>query len=76
MVAVSFIPETGTENLPYLQLDLTADPEEISKKIIEGVNFPGKNKPLQIDSTGLPEGWKKYLIQRTPKTEKGNLDIT
>ena len=58
-----------SELLPYLQIDLTADPQEIAEKLIEGVNFPGMHKPMLIDSSGLPEGWQKKVVLRKPQKE-------
>ena len=57
------------ELLPYLQIDMAADPEEIADKLTEGVNFPGLHKPMFIDNSGLPEGWQKSAVLRKPQKE-------
>ena len=69
---------SGKENgkvLPYLQLDLGADPELIAEKMIEGVNIPGMGQPIPVDSSSLPEGWEKRVIQRRIGITKGKWDV-
>lgn len=69
---------TGKENgkvLPYLQFDLSADPELIAEKMIEGVNIPGMGQPIPVDSSSLPDGWEKRVIQRRIGITKGKWDV-
>ena len=69
---------SGKENgkvLPYLQLDLTAEPELLAEQMIEGVNIPGMGQPIPVDSSSLPEGWEKRVIQRRIGITKGKWDV-
>ena len=68
----------GKENgklLPYLQLDLTSDPELVAEQMIEGVNIPGMGQPIPVDSSSLPVGWEKRVIQRRIGITKGKWDV-
>ena len=49
---------------PYLRIDLTQAPDKIARELMEGYNYPGTVKPMPIDSSSLPEGWQKSVIQR------------
>ena len=77
----STIEETmsgGKENgkiLPYLQLDLSSDPELIAEQMVEGVNIPGMGQPIPVDSSSLPDGWEKRVIQRRIGITKGKWDV-
>lgn len=76
--AVELQKPSGKENgkvLPYLQLDLTDEPELIAEKMIEGVNIPGMGQPIPVDSSSLPEGWEKRVIQRRIGITKGKWDV-
>ena len=69
---------SGKENgklLPYLQFDLNDDPELIAEKMIEGTNIPGMGQPIPVDSSSLPEGWEKRVIQRRIGITKGKWDV-
>ena len=69
---------SGKENgklLPYLQFDLSDDPELIAEKMVEGVNIPGMGQPIPVDSSSLPEGWEKRVIQRRIGITKGKWDV-
>ena len=48
---------------PYLRIDLTQAPDKIARELMEGYNYPGTVKPMPIDSSSLPEGWQKSVIQ-------------
>ena len=58
------------EPLPYTEIDLKEKAKTIVKKLVEGVNIPGTQKPMPVDSSSLPEGWKKYVIQKKMPNEK------
>ena len=69
---------SGKENgklLPYLQFDLNDDAELIAEKMVEGVNIPGMGQPIPVDSSSLPEGWEKRVIQRRIGITKGKWDV-
>ena len=69
---------SGKENgklLPYLQFDLSDDAELIAEKMVEGVNIPGLGQPILVDSSSLPEGWEKRVIQRRTGITKGKWDV-
>ncbi len=69
---------SGKENgkvLPYLQFDLNSDPQLIAEKMIEGVNIPGMGQPIPVDSSSLPHGWEKRVIQRRIGITKGKWDV-
>ena len=57
--------EDDQEVLSYLQFNFDEDPKLIAQKMVEGVNIPGMGKPIYVDSSGLPEGWEKRVIQRS-----------
>ena len=72
------ISKGGKENgkvLPYLQLDLSSDPELIAEQMVEGVNIPGMGQPIPVDSSSLPDGWEKRVIQRRIGITKGKWDV-
>lgn len=76
--ALSKDKPSGKENgklLPYLQLDLSSSAELIAEKMIEGVNIPGMGQPIPVDSSSLPEGWEKRVIQRRIGITKGKWDV-
>jgi len=43
--------------------------------MIEGVNIPGMGQPIPVDSSSLPEGWEKRVIQRRIGITKGKWDV-
>ena len=51
--------------LPYLQFDLNKSPKEIAADMKEGVNIPALERSIPVDSSSLPEGWEKRVIQRS-----------
>jgi hypothetical protein len=65
----------GKTSLGYLQFDLSLDPVLIAKQMVEGVNIPGPGVPIPVDSTNLPEGWEKRVIQRGIGITKGKWDV-
>ena len=62
--------------LSYLKIDLNNDPEKIAEKMIEGINIPGIGQPIQVDSSSLPKGWKKYVFQRDIGVRKGKWEVS
>ncbi len=68
-------PPNG-KTLEYLQFDLNADPASIAKQMVEGVNIPGPGVPIPIDSSSLPAGWEKRVIQRGIGVTKGKWDVS
>ena len=69
--------EQSKENgkLKYLLFDMTSEPRLIAEKMIEGVNIPGPGVPIPIDSSRLPNGWEKRVIQRGIGITKGKWDV-
>eukprot|EP00095_Tigriopus_kingsejongensis_P002905 snap_masked-scaffold336_size202805-processed-gene-0.11 protein:Tk02905 transcript:snap_masked-scaffold336_size202805-processed-gene-0.11-mRNA-1 annotation:"phd finger protein 20-like isoform x2" len=67
-------PENG-KSLPYLTFDLSAEPELIAKQMVEGVNIPGPGVAIPVDSSTLPQGWHKRVIQREIGVTKGKWDV-
>lgn len=65
----------GSAELAYLTFDLNDDPEVIAKQMIEGVNIPGPGVPIPVDSSSLPSGWEKRVIQREIGVTKGKWDV-
>ena len=63
------------ETLSYLEIDLKERAKTIAKKLVEGVNIPGTQKPMPVDSSSLPEGWKKYVIQKKMPNEKSKWSV-
>jgi len=70
-------PSPAKENgkLKYLMFDLTLEPRLIAEKMVEGVNIPGPGVPIPIDSSKLPIGWEKRVIQRGIGITKGKWDV-
>ena len=68
-------PAKENGKLKYLMFDLTLDPRLIAEKMIEGVNIPGPGVPIPIDSSRLPNGWEKRVIQRGIGITKGKWDV-
>ena len=68
-------PAKENGKLKYLMFDLTSDPRLIAEKMIEGVNIPGPGVPIPIDSSKLPNGWEKRVIQRGIGITKGKWDV-
>jgi hypothetical protein len=68
-------PAKENGRLKYLLFDLTLDPRLIAEKMIEGVNIPGPGVPIPIDSSRLPNGWEKRVIQRGIGITKGKWDV-
>ena len=60
---------------PYLRLDLTQAPDKIARELMEGYNYPGTVKPMPIDSSSLPEGWQKSVIQRIGGATEGKWEV-
>ncbi|XP_059092645.1 uncharacterized protein LOC131887926 [Tigriopus californicus] len=67
-------PENG-QSLPYLALDLEQEPEAIAKELVEGVNIPGPGLAIPIDSSSLPIGWHKRVVQREIGVTRGKWDV-
>ena len=67
--------KTSASALGYLQFDLSLEPAMIAKQMVEGVNIPGPGVPIPVDSTNLPEGWEKRVIQRGIGITKGKWDV-
>ena len=69
--------EQSKENgkLKYLLFDMTSEPRLIAEKMVEGVNIPGPGVPIPIDSSRLPNGWEKRVIQRGIGITKGKWDV-
>ncbi len=61
--------------LPYMQFDMSLEPELIAKVMVEGVNIPGPAQPIPVDSSMLPDGWEKRAVQRNVGVTKGKWDI-
>ena len=43
--------------------------------MIEGVNIPGIDQPIVVDSSSLPVGWEKHVTQRSTGITKGKWDV-
>lgn len=68
-------PPENVQSLPYLALDLEQEPEAIAKELVEGVNIPGPGLPIPIDSSSLPVGWHKRVVQREIGVTRGKWDV-
>ena len=70
-------PSGAKENgrLKYLMFDLTLDPKLIAEKMVEGLNIPGPGCSIPIDSSRLPNGWEKRVVQRGIGITKGKWDV-
>ena len=70
-------PQTQQEiiDLPYNRIDLSRDPEVIAKELVEGYNVPGPAQPIPIDSSSLPTGWRKRVVQRGVGVTKGKWEV-
>ena len=67
--------KSSASALGYLQFDFSLEPAMIAKQMVEGVNIPGPGVPIPVDSTNLPEGWEKRVIQRGIGITKGKWDV-
>ena len=67
--------ETNGKVLKYRMFDMTSDPASIASKMIEGVNIPGPGVSIPVDSSKLPNGWEKRVIQRGIGVTKGKWDV-
>ena len=54
---------------------MTEDPSKIAAKMKEGVNIPGPGVSIPVDSSRLPKGWEKRVIQRGIGVTKGKWDV-
>ena len=61
--------------LKYRLFDMTQDPAAIAAKMVEGVNIPGPGVSIPVDSSKLPVGWEKRVIQRGIGVTKGKWDV-
>ena len=68
-------PRENGKTLKYLMFDLSLDPKLIAEKMVEGENIPGPGLPIPIDSSRLPNGWEKRVIQRGIGITKGKWDV-
>lgn len=59
----SLVPKANGRPLHYLAFDLSSDPRTIADKMVEGYNIPGPGEPIPIDSSRLPKGWTKLVVQ-------------
>ena len=80
MITEDCIEEETQENdisdiYPYLRIDLTQAPDKIARELMEGYNYPGTVKPMPIDSSSLPEGWQKSVIQRIGGATEGKWEV-
>jgi len=57
------VPSANGRPLRYLAFDLLSDPKQIADKMVEGFNIPGPGEPIPIDSSKLPKGWTKLVVQ-------------
>ena len=48
---------------------------KIASKMKEGVNIPGPGVSIPVDSSRLPKGWEKRVIQRGIGVTKGKWDV-
>ena len=67
--------ENGKVLLYKTSFDMTEDPSKIAAKMREGVNIPGPGVSIPVDSTRLPKGWEKRVIQRGIGVTKGKWDV-
>ena len=67
--------ENGKVLLYRTSFDMTDDPSKIASKMKEGVNIPGPGVSIPVDSTRLPKGWEKRVIQRGIGVTKGKWDV-
>ncbi|CAB4054911.1 PHF20 [Lepeophtheirus salmonis] len=58
------------KKLEYLLFDMNLEPNLIAKQMVEGYNIPGPGEPIPVDSSNLPDGWEKRVIQRGLVTKK------
>jgi hypothetical protein len=61
--------------LKYLMFDLSLDPKLIAEKMVEGLNIPGPGCSIPIESSRLPNGWEKRVVQRGIGITKGKWDV-
>ena len=54
---------------------MAEDPSKIAAKMKEGVNIPGPGVSIPVDSSRLPAGWEKRVIQRGIGVTKGKWDV-
>ena len=67
--------ENGKVLLYMTSFDMTEDPSNIAAKMKEGVNIPGPGVSIPVDSSRLPKGWEKRVIQRGIGVTKGKWDV-
>ena len=67
--------ETNGKLLRYRMFDMTLDPQLIAAEMIEGFNIPGRGVSIPVDSSTLPDGWEKRVIQRGIGVTKGKWDV-
>ena len=67
--------ETNGKLLRYRMFDMSLDPQLIAAEMIEGVNIPGRGVSIPVDSSKLPIGWEKRVIQRGIGVTKGKWDV-
>ena len=67
--------ENGKVLLYKTSFDMTDDPSKIAAKMKEGVNIPGPGVSIPVDSSRLPKGWEKRVIQRGIGVTKGKWDV-
>ena len=67
--------ENGKVLLYKTSFDMTEDPSKIAAKMKEGVNIPGPGVSIPVDSSRLPKGWEKRVIQRGIGVTKGKWDV-
>ena len=67
--------ENGKILLYKTSFDMTEDPSKIAAKMKEGVNIPGPGVSIPVDSSRLPKGWEKRVIQRGIGVTKGKWDV-
>ena len=67
--------ENGKVLLYRTSFDMTEDPSKIASKMKEGLNIPGPGVSIPVDSSRLPKGWEKRVIQRGIGVTKGKWDV-
>ncbi|XP_040573433.1 uncharacterized protein [Lepeophtheirus salmonis] len=63
------------KKLEYLLFDMNLEPNLIAKQMVEGYNIPGPGEPIPVDSSNLPDGWEKRVIQRGLGVTRGKWDV-
>ena len=67
--------QNGKVLLYRTSFDMAEDPSKIAAKMKEGVNIPGPGVSIPVDSSRLPAGWEKRVIQRGIGVTKGKWDV-